>query len=84
MNWVILSSALQVAQVICFLLNCFCRFDSLLYGQQCLYSYFSIRMLNYCQVSTWYDVCGLGKFLTVWMFYSSTLCKLHLHQQERL
>ena len=43
-----------------------------------LLSCFGIRMLqSYRNIAKFLEVCGLDKFLTVWAFYSSTVCKLH-------
>ena len=57
-NWIILKSALQVAQAGCYLPNCYCRFVTL---WSTMLSCFSIRMLQrYWNISKFLEVCGLG------------------------
>ena len=78
--WVILNSTLQIAQVSCFMPNCYRGFIDL---WSTLLSCFGIRMLqSYWNIAKFLEVCGQGNFLTVRMFCSTTLCKLHLHWQH--
>ena len=65
----------QIAQVSCFLPNCYRGLNTL---WSTLLSCFGIRTLqSYWNIAKFLEVCGLDKFLTVRAFYSSTVWKLH-------